>query len=224
VEFSLLWAVLTAAAGTWIGLRLWPQRLPDNAVDRLIAATLTGLVVGRLAAMSSQGINPLTNPAELIVIRGGVSTVAASIAFIASLVWTTRRSPGAADAMAPAVLLGLAFWHAGCLWRDACLGAPSVLPWAWAQDGSLVTRHPVELYAAIGLVLGAIVVGRLGWRSWLRAGAALGIAAGIRLLTEPLRPSLGGGPSLWYLSALTLGILLAVFGDRLDEKARTTLT
>lgn len=221
MEFGLLWAALTAAGGAWLGLHIWSERLPENAADRLVAATLFGLVVGRLAAMVGQGINPVASPAEIIVIRGGVNTVAASLAFLASLIWTTRRSPGAIDAMAPAVLLGLAAWHAGCLWRGACLGTASGLPWSWAQDGSLVTRHPVEIYAAVGLALGAISVSRLGWPIWLRAGSALSVAAGVRLLTEPLRPSLDGGPTVWYLIGLGLGLGAALLGQRLTRGAST---
>ncbi len=224
MEFSLLWAALTAAAATWLGLHVWSERLPGNATDRLIAATLSGLVVGRLTAMIGQGINPVTNPAETIVIRGGVDTVAASIGFVASLVLSTRRSPGAVDAMAPSILVGLAAWHAGCLWTNACLGAPSGLPWAWAQDSSVVSRHPVELYAAFGLAVGAVVVSRLGWRPWLRAGVALGVAAGVRLLTEPLRPSLDGGPTLWYVGGLMVGVVAAVLGGRLTRRADPTPT
>ena len=224
MEFSLLWAALSAVAATWLGLQLWTERLPDRAADQLIAATLTGLLAGRLTAMVSQGINPLTNPAEIIVIRGGVSTAAASITFIAGLAWTTRRSTGAVDALAPSILLGLAAWHAGCVWRSACLGTPSELPWAWAQDASLVSRHPVELYAALGLVVGAVIVSRLGWSPWTRAGVALSAAAGIRLLTEPLRPSLGGGPQGWYLAGLIVGILVAVFGGRLTSAPPQTPT
>lgn len=224
MEFSLLWAALSAVAATWVGLQLWTERLPDRAADQLIAATLTGLLAGRLTAMVSQGINPLTSPAEIIVIRGGVSTAAASITFIAGLAWTTRRSTGAVDALAPSILLGLAAWHAGCVWRSACLGTPSELPWAWAQVGSLVSRHPVELYAALGLVVGAVIVSRLGWSPWTRAGVALSAAAGVRLLTEPLRPSLGGGPQGWYLAGLIVGILVAVFGERLTSAPLQTPT
>lgn len=224
MEFGLLWAALTAVALAWAGLRFWDDNLPDNAADRLIAATLTGLVVGRLTAMIAQGVNPLTNPGEIIVIRGGVSTIAASLAFVAGLAWSTRRTPGAVDAMAPAILSGLAGWHAGCVWRSACLGTPSDLPWAWSQDGSLVARHPVELYAAAGLFIGALVVSRLGWRPWTRAGVALSVASGIRLLTEPLRPSLGGGPTRWYLAGLVIGIIVAAAGDRLTATRQSAPT
>lgn len=214
MEFSLLWAALTAVAAAWLGLRIWDEHLPERPMDHLIAAVVIGLVAGRLVAMIGDGVNPLTHPADIIIVRGGVETVAAAVAFIAALLWGARKTPGAVDAMAPAVLLGLAGWHAGCVWRDTCLGTPSELPWAWAQTGSLVTRHPVEVYAAAGLVVGAIVVSRVGWRPWARAGVALGVAAGIRLITEPLRPSLSGGPVLWYAAGILVGAVAAIAGPR----------
>lgn len=220
MEFSLLWAALTAAAASWVGLRVWDERLPERPFDRLITATVAGLLVGRLTAMIANGVNPVTHPGDILIVRGGVDTAAASAAFLAVLLWVTRETAGAIDALAPAVLLGLGGWHTGCLWRGTCLGTPSDLPWAWSQPGSVVTRHPVELYAALGLVIGAIVVSRIGWRPWARAGAAFAVAAGIRLVTEPLRPSLTGGPVLWYMAGLLLGIVTAVAGSRL-ETART---
>lgn len=224
MEFTLLWAALTAVGLGWLGLRIWDERLPEHASDRLITATLLALVAGRLAAMLAQGINPIVNPGDFIIVRGGVDTGAASVVFIVTLVWGTRRSPGALDAMAPSVLLALAGWHAGCLWRGACLGAVSDLPWAWAQGGSAVTRHPVEIYTAIGMALGAYLVSRLGWRPWLRAGTALLLASGIRLLTEPLRPSISGGPVGWYVAGIALGALILAFGSRLGSPDSTAPT
>lgn len=217
MEFTLLWAVLTAAVFGWLGLRIWPERLPNHAFDRLITAALAGLLAGRLTAMVIQGVNPVTNPGDIIIVRGGVHTGAASIVFIATLLWTTRTTVGAVDALAPSTLFALAGWHAGCLWRDACLGAPSDLPWAWALQGSTVTRHPVELYAALGLALSAWLVSRLGWRLWLRAGAALIISAGVRLATEPLRPSITGGPVWWYVAGLAIGVVAIGLGPSLTR-------
>lgn len=221
MEFSLLWAVLTAAALCWLGLKIWDERLPEHAGDRLIAAAIAGLVLGRVVAMLIQGINPLTNPAELVIVRGGVDTVAATIGFVLTLTWSTRTRPGAMDAMAPAILLGLAGWHAGCIWREACLGTPSDLMWAWAQPGGAVSRHPVEVYAALGLALAAYAISRLGWRLWLRAGAGLAAASGIRLLTEPLRPSLGGGRIWWYVAGVAVGALLVLWAPG-SSRARST--
>lgn len=215
MEFTLLWAVLTAVALGWLGLRLWADRLPEHAFDRLLGAGVTGLVVGRLTAMVAQGVNPLTSPGDFIIVRGGVHTGAASLAFLGMLAWSTRNERSALDALAPATLLALAGWHAGCLWRNACLGAPSDLPWAWALETGVVTRHPVEIYTALGLALGAWLVARLGWRPLLRSGTALSVAAGMRLITEPLRPSITGGPTGWYLAGLLAGAALIAVGPAL---------
>lgn len=219
MEFTLLWAALTAVVLAWVGLRVWPERVPDNAFDRLVGAGLAGLVAGRLTAMIVQGVNPLTSPGDIIVIRGGVHTGAAALLFVVTLAWTTRTSLHALDALAPATLLALAGWHAGCLWRGACLGAVSDLPWAWALPGSEMTRHPVEVYAAIGLAIGAWLVSRLGWPPWLRAGLALCLVSVIRLLTEPLRPSITGGPVGWYLAGVVLGVVIATTGPALARAA-----
>lgn len=221
MEFTLLWAVLTAVAIGWLGLRIWSNRLPDHSFDVLIGAGVAGLVIGRLTGMLLQGVNPLASPGDIIIVRGGVHTGAAAIAFLAMLTWSTRSTREALDAIAPATLFALAGWHAGCVWRGACLGTTSDLPWAWALDGSAVTRHPVELYAALGLAVGAWLVSRLGWQTWLRAGAALTIASAIRLVTEPMRPSITGGPVGWYLAGVVAGTILLTAGHRLIRSRAT---
>jgi prolipoprotein diacylglyceryltransferase len=224
MEFSLLWAALTGVVATWVGLRIWGERLPDRPMDHLITAAVAGLVVGRLAAMIGVGVDPLTHLSDFIIVRGGVDTAFAAIGFIAALLWSTRKTTSAVDALSPSVLAGLAGWHTGCVWRGVCLGTPSDLPWAWAQTGSTVTRHPVGLYVALGLAIGAFFVSRIGWRPWARAGTALAVAAGIRLLAEPLRPSLGHGPVAWYAAGVVIGAVTAIAGSRLTFSRTTDST
>lgn len=212
MEFNLLWAALTGVALAWLGTRIWPDRLPQRAPDLMVGAAAAGLLVGRLTAMAIQGINPLANPADILIVRGGVHTGAASLGALVVLAWALRRDPARLDALAPAALLGLAGWHAGCLWRDACLGIGSGLPWAYAAAGGDVTRHPVELYAAGALLLGALLVSRLPWRLLMRAGVALSLAGVIRLATEPLRLTILGGPVAWYAAGTIVGVLVVVGG------------
>lgn len=217
MEFTLLWAALTGIGFAWLGTRIWGERLPDHPTDRMIGAAAVGLLVGRLTAMIIQGINPLTNPADILIVRGGVHTGAAAIGAVLAYLWAAKWQLRLLDATAPAAVLGLAGWHAGCVWRGACLGTPSDLIWAWAQPGSAVTRHPVELYTAVGLVLGAWLISRLPWRLLTRAGAAIAIAGLMRLLTEPMRLSITGGPIWWYVGALGVGVILVWQGPRLGS-------
>lgn len=223
MEFTLLWAALTAFVFAWAGTRIWSERLVDRPTDRLIGAASVGLLLGRLTAMILQGTNPFSHPGDILIVRGGVHTGAASIGAITTYLWAANWRFAALDATAPAALAGMAGWHAGCLWRSACLGTASNLPWAWAQQGSAVTRHPVELYAAVGFIAGAWLTSRLGWKILTRTGAGLALAGLIRLVSEPMRPSLTGGPIAWYLGAVVVGLATIWFGSRLGiERANNS--
>ncbi len=217
MEFTLLWQALLAVAAA-LGVARFQQRrglIPAELGigDWILGAAVVGLLVGRLTAMLSQGVNPLVNLSDVMIVRGGVDTGAASIAALVTLAWGLRDDlwPGL-DAAAPAALAGLAGWHAGCLFRSACLGAPSTLPWAWAQAGSPITRHPTELYASGLLVIAAVLAYRSAtrWRSGVLAGSALAVAAFSRLITHPLRPTLSNRVVGWYLTGIVVGLVVVI--------------
>ena len=219
MELTLLWAALNAVVMTWFGTRIWGDRTPPQAFDLLIAAAISGLAAGRLWAMVTQGVNPLTHPLDILLVRGGVDPGAATAGALAGFLWGVRGRVGALDAVAPAALLGLAGWHAGCLWRSACLGTISDLPWAWSLPGGVATRHPVELYAALALVVAAWALSRSSWRLLTRSGAALALTALIRLSTEPLRPNLESGPMELYLAGMTVGVAAIAVGAVIDRNS-----
>jgi prolipoprotein diacylglyceryltransferase len=221
MEFTLLGRAFMAAIAAWLMIR-WEAKRGNaagcaiNIWDAALTATVGGVLVGRLIAMVSSGINPLTDPGQILLVRSGVSTVGAAIAAIAIFAFLARRDVvGLFDAVAPAVLAGLAGWHGGCVVSGECLGVESSLPWAMSLEGSTVTRHPVELYAAALLAAGAIAVAL--WKQYGRppagaaAGAALIIASGTRLATEPLRISLGGGPVLFYVVGVVVGTGIVIW-------------
>lgn len=218
MEFTLLWAALTAVAFGKLGTRLWSDRLPDRPTDRLIGAAAVGLITGRLASMVTQGINPIANPLDIIIVRGGVHTGAATIGALVGFLWVGKWRLAELDAIAPSALFALAGWHVGCLWRGACLGSSSDLPWAWSGPGSMITRHPVELYTALGLTAAAWLIAALPWRFLMKAASALLAAGLIRWATEPLRPSITGGPTAWYLTAMGLGLGLILLGPFLEVR------
>jgi len=206
VEFTLLWAALTGLGGLWLGSRL----VEEVAFDDLLSASIAGLAGGRVVEMLSQGLNPLTNPMDLLIVRGGVDTTAATVVALLTLYLVSGRAISRLDAAAPVAMFGLAGWHLGCLWRGACLGTASNLPWAWSEPGSVISRHPVEIYAALGFLAAAWLVSRLPGHPGARAGAGLALAAAIRLATEPIRLSIGGGPVPEYMIGLGIGIAVGV--------------
>ena len=220
MEFSLLGAVFVGVVPLYVVL-YWEAKRANaasctrNLWDIALTAVIVGVFLGRIAAMVGDGVNPLTHPADLIIIRGGVATGPAAVAALAAVAWIGRDELWAVmDGLAAAALAGLGGWHLGCVVRDACLGTPSDLPWAIAQDGSTITRHPVEVYAALALFLaaGSLAMWRKKGRpvAGMTAAVALAAASSVRLLTEPLRPALGNGPIGWYLLGLAVGIGLGV--------------
>ena len=215
MEFTLLGSVAIAVVIMY-GV-LWFEGGRTNAADctrdvwdALISAAVVGVIVGRLTAMIAAGTNPVSHPGDILIVRAGVDTIGASVASVATYTFLSRNDPWwLADAAAPAAIAGLAGWHGGCVVRDACLGTPSDLPWAVAQAGSVVSRHPVEIYTALLLL---VTAGFFLWwkRRRRRAGtiAVLGVAsvAAARLVTEPLRPGLGGDLIWWYTIAVVAAL------------------
>lgn len=223
MEFTLLFAAALAFAAGVLALRWEAAR--GNAADcahdlgeTLLTAAAVGLLVGRLAAMIGSGVNPLTSVTDILIVRGGVATGPAALAALLTVAFAARDEfVIVADALAVASLAALGGWELGCLPRDACLGTPTDLPWSMTQPGSTVGRHPVELYAAAIYLLAAAALAVLRKRRLppgLAAATALTIAAAGRFVTEPLRPSLGGGPIWWYGAGIVIGVGAAVWAVR----------
>ncbi len=228
MEFTLLGNALIGAAALWGSIRYLDRdgRLTAAAPrpwDVALGASMLGLVVGRLWAMIGAGTNPLTHLFDVLLIRGGVDTVGASLAFGAALAWGYRdRLAVATDAIAAPALFGLAGWHGGCLVRGACAGTPTTLPWGVEGTGG-VFRHPIEVYAALLLVGGGLLIAR-AWRTGSLPGRlgslAVVVAAGSRALTEPLRLHLGSGLLGFYLVGTLAGIVMFAIAGRKGHRPR----
>jgi len=214
MEFSLLGAAVIGLGGLYAVL--WWEAGRGNAADCtrdlwdiLLTAGVVGLAAGRLAAMVGGGTNPLTHPGDFLIIRGGVDTGVAAAAALATAAFLSRRDLlPTLDTAAPAALAGLAGWQAGCLARGACLGTPTGAPWSMYQEGSTIGRHPVELYAALLLVVGAVAL--IAWKrrhpaAGMVAGTAVAWAGAARLVTEPMRLGIGAGPEWWYAAGIVAG-------------------
>jgi prolipoprotein diacylglyceryltransferase len=221
MEFTLLAAAAMGVGGFWSMLR-WEAKRGNAAGcsldlwDAGLTSGAVGLLVGRLMAMAQVGINPFADPAQIILVRSGISTAGASIAALLMFGFLARKSfLASADAIGPSVLAGLAGWHAGAVVIGSWLGTVSDLPWAQAAEGSDITRHPVELYAAVLYVIVAFAIAT--WKQRGRpplgapAGLSLGGAGAVMLVTEPVRISLAGGPVWLYASAVIAGVALTLW-------------
>lgn len=226
MEFRLLGAVIVAVAAATGTIAVIHRTAPvtrRRLLDLVATGLLGGIALGRIWAMVAAGTNPIAHPLDLLIVRGGVDTVGATIGALAAVAWATRSDlVPLLDALAPAATFGLAGWHAGCLARSACLGTPTTLPWGWPATGGGPDRHPVEIYAALLLVAAALAVLRL-WRRHPGTGRATALAlvtvALVRLVTEPLRPVLGNGLIVEYAVATAAAALLAVWVWRRRLKA-----
>ena len=225
MEFGLLAAALIAAVCVRLTLAaeaatVAPEQDSGRLWDLALLSAFVGLGVGRIGAMVAGGTNPLAHPLDVLILRGGVEVVLASVtALVAFGVAARRDLVATADAVAPAAIAGLVGWHGGCFTRGACLGTPSDLPWA-ISGPSGVGRHPVELYAALLLVVGGIALVLLKARHprpGVIAGLAIGIASGARLVTEPMRLGIGTSPLWWYAGGVAAGgagVVAAVVAGR----------
>jgi prolipoprotein diacylglyceryltransferase len=216
MEFTLLAAAAFAVVGLYAML-YWEarhgnaDRCAGSLFDTALTSAAAGVFVGRIAAMIIDGVNPITHPADIILVRAGVSTVGATLGAFAVFAWLSRRQLiPMADGISAAALAGLAGWHAGCLARDACLGTASDLPWTFAQEGSEITRHPVGLYAALLFGVAAITIALWKAYRWpgfgIPASAAIAAAGAIRLVVEPMQPSISGGPTWFYALGVVIGV------------------
>ena len=197
---------MVAALVLWLSRRRLPPGYSQPFND-LLGAVLAGIAVGRLTYVLGEGIDALARPMELIFIRGGVSPVPAAAAGVGYLAWTCRSDLLRRwDHLAPAVLAGLAVWEGGCWWQGSCLGTPSQLWWAVALPGSDLTRHPVGMYAAVLLIVGAVLL----WRRPLRprgatAAVGLGWASAVRLAMPLWSVGAWSDWTWWYLAGVLVG-------------------
>ncbi len=231
MEFTLLGAAAIAGASAY-GMLWWEAkrgnaaRCAGNLWETALVSVVVGIFIGRIVTMLIDGVNPIAHPLDVMLVRSGVSTVGASIGTAFVFLWQSRKEPiSMADGISAAALAGLAGWAAGCIVRGTCLGTASDLPWAVAQEGSTLTRHPVGIYAAILLTIAALAIA--WWKAYRRpspgtpASLAVVAAAAVRLAMEPFQPSLSGGPVWFYAAALVVGVVGVVwFGVVAPRRAK----
>ena len=205
--------------GRWQSAR--ERRASAPAVPSVLVTAFVLAIVVAVPALPLPASAASVTTVNRWTIRGGVDTGFASLAAVGTAALVLRRADGgmwwALDGLAPAAVAGLAGWHAACLPRAACLGSVTDLPWGIAQEGSVLPRHPVELYAALLLMAVAItLVARKRRRppAGVVAGIALAAAALVRMITEPMRLAVGTRPIVWYTAGVVMGVAVAMWRAR----------
>jgi phosphatidylglycerol:prolipoprotein diacylglycerol transferase len=161
-----LWLAARRVAKPWFAEAGWTRR---DVEDLLFFGVLGVVLGGRIGyALFYKPGQYLANPAELLMVwKGGMSFHGGLLGVIVALAWFARSRRRhffeVMDVVAPCVPTGLACGRIGNfingeLWGRA---ADASLPWAMAfpQSGSMIPRHPSQLYqfALEGLLLFALL-------------------------------------------------------------------
>lgn len=189
---------------TWLAAFFVLQEIGERAAKRLklpadvFSGALTwmigvGIVAARLGYVARYLDAFIAEPLQIIALNFGTLdlTIGALFGFIATVTYLQRKKVSVrliADALAPALALGMAVLSFGNLLKGDAFGVPAPnLPWAIFLWGEL--RHPVQVYELVAYLV-------IFWLVWTRAprpynGAhfliTIALIAGIRVLLEPLR-------------------------------------
>ena len=213
---------LAAIVAAWLLGRAFAARglSRDSAHSLAFWATVWGFVSAKLYFLLEQ-LPDIT----LHHLGGmGFTWYGGLIGGTAAVIVVARRHklplPTVAGTMAAPLSVAYAIGRLGCLVSgDGTYGKPTDLPWGMTfPEGVVATDvpvHPTPLYEAIGALIIAVVLWRLGRRTDpLRVVAAyLVLSGGARLLVEMLRTNevtiLGlTQPQIWSLVSLVIGIAL----------------
>lgn len=227
-----------AVAGTWLAVRR--GRVVGFDTDTILGLGLWIFVAGIIGARLFFVIEyhdeffrpgePLAaSLARAAFFPNGGLVVFGALPTAALAAWWYARRHGLpllrlADAIAPALLVGLAIGRVGCFLNGCCYGGPTDLPWGVsfpagsppaaafpAAGGASVAVHPAQLYAAIDaavLALVAIAFTPLARREGAVFALVLTLHPVARILLEIIRvdeqPALGTPLSISQLVSLVL--------------------
>jgi phosphatidylglycerol:prolipoprotein diacylglycerol transferase len=231
-SFSLM--ILLACLGA-LYITAWRARregLDPDDVYRLALWLFPGGIIGARLAYIIQHPEAVRQVADLVRIWQGGIVFYGCIAggLIGSVIcWARRPFPfrPMADAVAPALCVGIAFGRVGCFLNGCCFGAPSQLPWAvrfpagtppwgrhvdagWIPAGAPTSLpvHPTQIYSALcGLALLGLLWAYFPRRR--RDGEVMALLMVAYPITRFLVEGLRGDEPTW-LAGLTAAQLVSI--------------
>jgi phosphatidylglycerol:prolipoprotein diacylglycerol transferase len=230
----VLLALVGLLFGIWLALRsagrAGLRRGP--ILDALAWAIPVGVLCARLVDVLSWWDYYLTRPADLwrlepngLSLWGGL--VGGGLVAAAVLRRDPMRRRRIFDVAAPAVLVGIAIAQLGAFLDGYGQGVPSDLPWATRYTSPLaatpdfgITRHPVQLYDALGALALFGLMQRLPSR-WRMAGL-LTVYGGLRLVLGGIRlePAFLFGLQIEQILAAGAVVVGVVYGLRQPRRAQ----
>ncbi len=183
-SFGLMLLLATFGAVTLTAWRARRERLDPEDVYGLATWLLTGGVIGARVLFVAQHPETVQHVGDVFRLwQGGIVFYGCIIGGLIGSVLYWFRHPfpfrPMADAVAPALMLGVALGQVGCFLNGCCYGAVCDLPWAlrfpaqsfpWARHvyddlipASAVESlpvHPTQLYAVLN---GVVILGLLTW-------------------------------------------------------------
>jgi len=199
--------------------------LPENKIaDLCIVLLVSGVVGSRLLYVFESWGDYAHNPLGVFNLReGGLSLHGGLIVGFLAGLWFVRTRHidfwKGADALAPAIAIGMGIGRIGCFFNGCCLGIPTTLPWGVVfKDNTQFfgPRHPTQLYEmTLNFLIAAILM--TGFKK-AKPGAAflwLCILSGTeRFFMEFLRAeAIPAGPlsvAQWFCLAIVVAAGLAL--------------
>ncbi len=201
-------------------------KLPDDVFSGALMWTIgVGIVAARLGYVARYLDTFLAEPLQIVALNFGTLDLTTGVLFglVAGIAYLQRKKVSMrlfADALAPALVIGMAVLSFGNLLTGDAFGVPAPnLPWAIFLWGEL--RHPVQVYELFAYLT-------IFWFVWTRAprpfdGAhfliTVALLAGARVVLEPLR----GDSVAWVIGlreaqvialvvmSIALGIFMTIF-------------
>ena len=167
-----LWAFMEIGAREAHRRGLDGDHVYDAVLYGLVASALAGRVAHVLLYWSAYRSDPVQilslNPNALVT----SVVIAVALVIIAAYLWHYRLPVARlADALAPALLVGLVLMSIADFMSGRAYGVPADLPWAISLWGA--RRHPTQVYQLLATLAVLVFIWRARARSWPDGSLAL---------------------------------------------------
>jgi phosphatidylglycerol:prolipoprotein diacylglycerol transferase len=202
--FGVMMALAFLGGGRMVASSFERAGQSRDAAWQLVTWAMVGGVVGSKVWFGVEAIarNPGLPIWEPLLSRGGITWYGGLVGGALLVLWAARRAKlpltTVMNAAAPALAIGQAIGRLGCFLVGDDYGRATELPWGMAfpdgVDPTMESVHPTQMYEAVWLSLGTLLLWRRRDRSPFLFGEYLILQGAGRLWMEMVRtnPTLVG--------------------------------